>query len=258
VADDLSKASQQGGATAGGGASRAGSLAQERFVRFAEADGQPIHLGCEPLVESWDRVDGAAQRRLAAYRADLRELIRPRLATLEGAVAVRLVVGAERLREGDLDNFLTPLAKALGDSRVCSYRAERSSTAPSALVLGPAHRRPTAAGEGWSFRAARTRSSASTEAWKHEVAEAIGRHADAERDHRLEVELALRVGPGRAWVNLWKPAIDALGGILGLVGARPWHPRDDRIVALSLHREVDNALVHTVELGVWWRRAESP
>ena len=184
--------------------------------------------------------------------------MRPRLATVEGAVAVRLVVGAERVREGDLDNFLTPLAKALGDGRVCSYRAERSSTTPSALVLGPAHRRRTAAGEGWSFRAARTRSSATTEAWKREVAEAVGHHDDAEGDDRLEVELAYRVGPGRAWINLWKPAIDALGGILGLVGTRRWHPRDDRIVALSLHREVNDTLVHAVELGVWWRHAEVP
>jgi hypothetical protein len=27
----------------------------------------------------------------------------------------------------------------------------------------------------------------------------------------------------RNWVTLWKPAIDALGGILG-EGARRWHP----------------------------------
>jgi hypothetical protein len=67
------------------------------------------------------------------------------------------------------------------------------------------------------------------------------------------MELAFRVGPGREWTNLWKPAIDALGGILGLAGTRPWHPRDDRITALSLHRTIDDALVHAVELGVWWR-----
>jgi len=66
------------------------------------------------------------------------------------------------------------------------------------------------------------------------------------------MEITFRVGPRRAWTNLWKPAIDALGGILGLVGTRAWHPRDERIGALSLHREVDDHLEHAVELGVWW------
>lgn len=173
--------------------SREGEVEQERFVRVAKAEGAPIYLGCEPLVESWDRVDGAAQQRLAAYRADLLRLMGPRLAALEGPVALRLVVGAERRRAGDLDNFLTPVAKALADARVCSYRAERDDAAPSGLVLGPARRLPKDAETGWSFRAARTRSSAETEAWKREVADAVGHHADAHADDPLEVELGLRV-----------------------------------------------------------------
>lgn len=229
-----------------------GPPAEERFVRFAAPEGTPIHLGFEPLVASWDQVQGPAQQRLAAYRADLLRLASPGLAALEGPIAVFLRVGSERARAGDLDNFLTPVARSLGDGRVSSYRAERDTTAPSALVIGPARPR-SRHGSGWSFRGARTRSSAETAAWKREVADAVGHHTDAGGDHALEMEIAFRVGPRREWTNLWKPAIDALGGILGLVGTRAWHPRDERIAALSLHRAVDHHLEHAVELGVWWR-----
>jgi hypothetical protein len=83
----------------------------------------------------------------------------------------------------------------------------------------------------WSFRAARTQSSSSTEAWKHEVASGIGRHADAERDDRLEVELALRVGPagrgptsGSPPSTLWAGSWDSSGtapGILATTASSP-------------------------------------
>lgn len=70
----------------------------------------------------------------------------------------------------------------------------------------------------------------------------------------LELELGLRVGPRRSWLGLWKQAIDSLGPVLGLVrDTRLFHPRDGRIVRLGLHRQVDPALGHEVELAVCWR-----
>lgn len=52
-------------------------------------------------------------------------------------------------------------------------------------------------------------------------------------------------------MSLWKPAIDALGGILG-EGSRRWHPRDDRICLLVLQRQPDPAPGWSVEIDVRW------
>ena len=65
--------------------------------------------------------------------------------------------------------------------------------------------------------------------------------------------MAFRVGPGRAWHNLWKPAIDALGVVLGVPGPRRWHPRDGRITELGLTVEVIEALGWDVLIDYWWQ-----
>src|ERR687896_1172274 len=66
-------------------------------------------------------------------------------------------------------------------------------------------------------------------------------------------ELGLRFGvsPQRNWVTLWRPAIDALGGILG-EGDRPWHPCDDRISLLVLERQLRHELEWDVQVEAWW------
>ena len=51
-------------------------------------------------------------------------------------------------------------------------------------------------------------------------------------------------------VALWKPAIDALGGILGDGGGR-WNPNDDRISLLVLERELPPELGWDVHVDVW-------
>jgi hypothetical protein len=70
----------------------------------------------------------------------------------------------------------------------------------------------------------------------------------------VAVHIALRVGPHRNWANLWKPAIDALGGVLGVDNpAKPFAPRDDRITDLGLQQSIDPSLGHAVLVDVWWR-----
>jgi hypothetical protein len=72
----------------------------------------------------------------------------------------------------------------------------------------------------------------------------------------VDIHIAFRVGPHRNWANLWKPAIDALGGVLGVDNpARPFAPRDDRITELGLQHSIDPSLGHAVQVGVWWRSA---
>jgi hypothetical protein len=33
---------------------------------------------------------------------------------------------------------------------------------------------------------------------------------------------------------------------------RPFHPRDDRIICLSLHRNIDIGIAHDVIIEAWW------
>jgi hypothetical protein len=67
-----------------------------------------------------------------------------------------------------------------------------------------------------------------------------------------DLQICFRVSPKINWANLWKPAIDSLGPILG-EGSKPFSPNDDRILRLALHRLVDSNIGFDVELGVWWR-----
>jgi hypothetical protein len=71
----------------------------------------------------------------------------------------------------------------------------------------------------------------------------------------MAVGLHFVVSPDRNRVALWKPAIDALGGILG-EGVRPWHPRDDRICLLVLERELRPEIGWDVELVIRWSALE--
>jgi hypothetical protein len=65
------------------------------------------------------------------------------------------------------------------------------------------------------------------------------------------LQLAFIVGPGRAWANLWKPTIDALGAVLGRDdGAQEWDIRDGRITELGLHCTIDPDHGHDVEIAI--------
>ena len=68
----------------------------------------------------------------------------------------------------------------------------------------------------------------------------------------VAMDIAMTTGPGRNWVNLWKPLIDAFGPVLGEDPARPFCPRDDRIVSLGLHHNIDAAIAYDVIIDAWW------
>ena len=56
-----------------------------------------------------------------------------------------------------------------------------------------------------------------------------------------------------------KPAIDALGPVLGIQDpTKPFRPDDDRIVDLAMHRTIDDALVNDVEIEAWWSLSHAP
>src|ERR1700722_3831985 len=72
---------------------------------------------------------------------------------------------------------------------------------------------------------------------------------DTVRNHRRG--LCFTVGPARNWLNLWKPAIDALDQILGHApAAGPWSPPDGRIVDLGLHCRVNPSMGNDVLIAI--------
>ena len=84
---------------------------------------------------------------------------------------------------------------------------------------------------------------------QHGSAPAPDTHLVGDLDHRQ----VPRVNARRNWSTLWKPAIDALGPLLGSPDPeRPYRPHDDRIVSLALHRGLDESLGHDVVITAWW------
>jgi hypothetical protein len=232
------------------------------FNLYGAPNSDDIVLSMSPRLESWDAKTAKSQIALAAYLDHVAELVRVRLNEIGDApLAIDLRVGLPRsvsLTTGgyDLDNYLFPLARRLGAPRIASARASKSNGSVSTLRIGSAVRRHLNALEGWQYVSAETTVSTATAAWKRRIAQQVATVATPAPDGPLDVHLALAMSSRRSWASLWKPAIDALGAIVGVEDPlRPFSTRDDRIVSLALHRTVDDALRNEVRLGVWWRRA---
>ena len=67
---------------------------------------------------------------------------------------------------------------------------------------------------------ARTTASASTLAYKEQIYAAVAGAAELPAGP-VRLELAFVVGPGRNWLNLWKPTIDSLDPLLGRYSPKP-------------------------------------
>jgi len=119
----------------------------------------------------------------------------------------------------DLDNYLCPLVRRLGASRFRTAWARKTHDRRSHVTIGQAAEANSAILTGWDFATVECSASAASRAWQETIAEQLPqcRVADA-----VELQIAFGVGPARNWVTLWKPAIDALGGILGVEDPR--HP----------------------------------
>lgn len=72
----------------------------------------------------------------------------------------------------------------------------------------------------------------------------------------VAVRLRLGVSRQRNWSALWKPALDALGPVLGVPDpTRPYLAADDRVTRLELHRRLDETVGHRVDVELWWAPA---
>lgn len=95
-----------------------------------------------------------------------------------------------------------------------------------------------------------TTASASTSAYKEQICDQVA-SASQLPDGGVALQLAFVVGPHRAWPNLWKPTIDALGPILGRdTRAGEWDPRDCRIIDLGLHRVIDPTAGNEIRIAI--------
>ena len=230
------------------------------FLRYELVDGHTHRLDLAPRLASWDAATSAAQLALTGYLGQVETLVGPTTPVTSAALHLSVQhpdpVGIDRGH--DLDNYLYPLVRHLGPNRFELARATKSPTGPSQIAVGRAQP-PSRADEppGWRFTSVTTTGSGERPAWKQQIHDHLTAvvTSTGRPPGPVKVELAFRIGPDRTWTNLWKPAIDSLGPIIG-EGHRAYAPRDDLIVSLGLHRNVVHDLAHQVELGIWWQAAE--
>jgi hypothetical protein len=222
-------------------------------VLYSLPDAPALTLPSRPLLESWERKTHPSQLALTAYLDGLET----RTAGFAGEhLALSLSVGLPApmpITSGghDLDNYLFPIVRRLGHQRFDAVFATKQRGTESTITIAPAVIEPL--GYGAPDMSVRTTASAQTRQWKEQVYAACAAAAPAKLiEGPLAIDIHFGVSPQRNWAMLWKPAIDALGPILGMPNPlRPFQPNDDRIVSLGLHRTIHDALGYCVEVEVY-------
>lgn len=214
----------------------------------------PVLLSTEPQLASWNRAGHPSQLRLASFLAQVDAAAAPLIATVDGRLAVELIVGrpaSTSLTDGgrDLDNYLYPVAQRLGPARVAAMFG-RKIHGPSWLAVESAQ--PDTAVPAARF-ATRVTGSYARKEWKETLRDRLLKAEVAPAGPGpVAMEIAVTTGPGRNWANIWKLLIDAFGPVLGEDPGRPFHPRDDRITSLGLHHHIDTGIGHDVVIEGWW------
>ena len=178
-----------------------------------------LELPFSPLLESWERSTSKAQLRLGEYRDGLSVLAQPVLAAPAPPFAFGFyAAGRQDIAAGgcDLDNFLTPVVKALGGGEAFAlvWATRGRADEPSRLTLAHAGDVRVATDDAAEMTV-RLSGSPTRPEWKAKIAEAVGIHPSSGITDPVSLAVRYRLSPLRNWVTLWKPTIDALGGILG-------------------------------------------
>jgi hypothetical protein len=213
----------------------------------------------KPVLALWDAKNAPSQIRLTSY---LSELI-PRLGPLPSSdepLFLDFQIGVstpERLLVAcDLENYLFPLfgAKWLPPNRFVLVSASKQVGIQHRITIGiacpeqpPSH--------GWQVAAVSAGAGYTTKRWKERVREELALKAMPLPPGAAHVQIAFQCAQGRNWTNLWKPAGDCMGPILGENRQYGFNPCDDRIVELRLHRVIDSTCGHDIRLHFWWRPA---
>jgi hypothetical protein len=191
----------------------------------------------EPRLASWNSKSDPAQIGLQAYLTD----VAARLGALPDTPNLFLHLQIDvrepaRLLDGrDLENYLTPLVAKLGASRFVLVSATKRVGGGSYLSIGQAIN------------------------WKQSIREhLLASGMPVLPPGSVDVQLAFRCSARRNWPQLWKPAGDAMGPILGEPRLdKPFNPADDPILSIAFHRLVDGNRGHDVQIGMWWRPAQT-
>ena len=222
---------------------------------FASPVGQALRLPVAPRLASWNTATDPDQVRLASYLAAAETLLHPTLDGMAGPFALRLDVGlpaaVDLVGEHDLDNYAYPLVTRLARTVTAPFAAVwcgKQHAACSHVTVSTAAPAPVPTADQ-SFDVT-TSASTSTTAYKQQIVEQL-ETATVLPPGPVVLHLSFVVGPGRNWVNLWKPTIDSLDRLLGRTReGRLWHPLDGRITELGLHHRVDVNLGHDVRLTI--------
>jgi hypothetical protein len=197
---------------------------------FAPVTRLGVALAETPRLASWNAATDPDQEALQSYLRAAEQKLLPSLERAAGPTTLRLDVGltdeTPLLEHRDLDNFLYPLAAHLSkraDVNLVSVMGTKRHAGRSFLAIEPSH--PTNAPD--TAITVHTTASASNVAYKEQIRDQFGGSAPLP-EGPVHLEVAFVVGPRRNWLNLWKPTIDALGGLLGLEGApHPGTPETD-------------------------------
>lgn len=225
--------------------------------------GRPVKVldPIEPQLASWDHGEHPNQQRLIAYLQVVRENFAPLLAN-GGEWALSMTVDLKRnerlYRGNDVENYITPLVNGLGWRHFVYADITKQVGGGSRISIGPALRRPAV--PTWSSWSRRVVGRLGTPEGKRSIREGLREAVDAPLPSGpIAVHLAWRLSAFRNWVGLWKPTGDTMGPVLGepRFPEKEFHPSDDRITKLILHRIVDDTLDRSeVDVGLWWARAD--
>lgn len=214
-----------------------------------------------PRLASWMSKTHRDQIRLTAYLEDLVSRLSP--LPLDGAplyLHMHIAVRDEQrlLTHHDLENYLPPLfgRRWLPCRSFALVTAEKRMGGVSRIDVGYAGGPTSENLASWgTFET--TLSGGLVSRRKIELRSQLGRVARELPPGPVEVQLAWRCSSRRNWTTLWIPTGDTMGPILGVTRNAGFNPRDDRIVSLSFHREIDETLGNRIVLGMWWRSEDS-
>jgi hypothetical protein len=201
--------------------------------------------------------DHAAQARLVEYLTDFSQRVLPLPDT---ALPLYLHLHVHVPRETNvlhgyvLETFLAPLfgARWLDGYRFSLVIGTKGLEQPSQLTIGLAH--PTSDRLGPPSCAPAPNAAPGSVEW----VEGLRRELAAVSPLPLPegpVHLALgaRCSAKRNWVALWKPAIDAMGPILGYDRTgEPHRPRADHLTRVAFHRHTSDEADEVVQLEYRW------
>jgi hypothetical protein len=234
---------------------------QKHFPLWAAGDAIAHLDGIQPQLASWNAKSDPDQIRLQEYLDDIKRRLSIALLGRSGLFLHMNIAldGTERPASGkDLENYLYPVVMRLDWRRFVYVSETKSVGGISSLTVGTAASATQAATDGrWQGHSLHAGSGPTKSTWKAAIRQSL---IDAGIQQLppgpVAVMMAWRSAASRNWAEVWKPTGDAMGPVLGEPDPRNhFNPADDRIVQLHMHRIIDNAMMHDIDVGLWWRMA---